>query len=131
MSSDVRAELLLVEHELRSAKRALLQLKLRQPQLPVLRGGGDNALDAARPALQRQHPLNEDNLVKSLQRRIRERGARAPKRDHVKAALVLARYHPPSFTPDEAWWSAFGVRDGCTRMNVKDYKQRIIRHFQK
>ena len=84
MSSDVRAELLLVEHELRSAKRALLQLKLRQPQLPVLRGGGDNALDAARPALQRQHPLNEDNLVKSLQRRIRERGARAPKRDHEK-----------------------------------------------
>ena len=124
MSSSVRAELQRIEHDLRSTERALLRLTL----LPALRGGGDNALDAA-PELQRQRSHDEDDLIKTLQRRIRERGARAPKAAYVKAALALARDHPPSFTPDEDWWRSFDVKDGCARTNVKDYKRRILREL--
>ena len=138
MQACLRAAELRLESELQRAAEKLRQLNIEKwgnPCGPKLRGGGLVVVEAAEaqqqggalaaPDAQQHGDRDEDDQIEELQERLREDGARPPKAEYVKAALVLARDHDESYNPDQKWFAALGVKPGGAQTRIKKWAQRI------
>ena len=121
---------LYVEHALQLVSREFTRSPkgFRRCVPPACRGGGENALDSI-PKPQRQRSRDDDELIQRLQRRMREDGARERGKDHVAAALALARADPAiAPTRDDPWWNDYpDVARGSRYIVSKTYKADVQR----